>query len=119
MMTKLCFWITYMSETCGRRRFSKLSVAVTLLTFLFCLTYGFSFQKKKTKVGKSHIKSFSTRNSISIDEYKELRRFADLERTKRVFEHDNLNGSYTLDSIRIVGKKHLAIYAEPIQDSLQ
>lgn len=88
----------------GGRGLSKLSVAVTLLAFLFCLTYGFGFQKKKTKIAESHIKSFSGRNSISIDEYTELRRFADLERTKRIFEHDDLDGRSTLDSIRNVAE---------------
>jgi hypothetical protein len=102
MMTKLHFWIKDMSEI-GGRRLSKLSVAVTLLALLFCLTYGFGFQKKKTKVGKSDIKAFSRRNSISIDQYKELSRFADLDRTKRIFEHDDLNGQSTLDSIRGAG----------------
>lgn len=118
MMTKLRFWIKDMSDI-GGRRLSKLSVAVTLLAFLFGLTYGFGFQKKKTKVGKSHIKSFSRPNSISTDEYKELSRFADLERTKRIFEHDDLDGRSTLDSIRNVGKSQLTGYAEATRDSVQ
>lgn len=79
---------------------SKLSVVVTLVFLMFCLTYGFGYQRSKVKSKNTPKKAYSRWNSMSKEEFQALNRYADLDRTKRIQEHDNVDGRKALDSIR-------------------
>lgn len=79
---------------------SKLSVVATLVFLMFCLTYGFGYQKSRVKRVNTAKETYSGWNKMSREDFRALNRYADLDRTKRIQEHDDVDGRGALDSIR-------------------